>query len=328
MRVRRSTRQVYHLEGKDQLPARRDVGKPCSMRQTILANVETVIDPFFLKLILYIRHRALGLAVELDEDCYYAAKFTRSEQTTKRASLNQYVCHWWSPLAVVPPSVVCYSSCSLGARISQLGDPHISSARFQTNEAHVALSASCRYEGHRLQQLGLQEAATGLMLDACRATSLCNAEGCNGIDDLTYGGQGEGEILKPRLTLENLFFLYSVVFLRLVTLDSILQMTSRTSGPLYVLHSYFLPKLSGTLTMSTNAVTSCSISVRNGARKQIRNLRHFVTIGALSLAINPTLESCLTRCGSVAQRAPTCAGTSPRRTNRISKPKHRVYMTS
>jgi hypothetical protein len=50
------------------------------------------------------------------------------------------------------------------------------------------------YEGHRLQQLGLQEAATGLMLDACRATSLCNADGCNGIDDLTYGGQGEDDI--------------------------------------------------------------------------------------------------------------------------------------
>lgn len=32
------------------------------------------------------------------------------------------------------------------------------------------------------------------MLDACRATSLCNAEGCNGIDDLTYGGQGEDDI--------------------------------------------------------------------------------------------------------------------------------------
>ena len=187
------------LEGKDQLPARRDVGKPCGIGHTILAILDTVIDPFVLKLILSIRHRALGtaLAVELDEDCYYAAKFPRSEQTTKRASLNHYVCHWWSPLAFVPPSVVCYSPCSLGARISPFRDPHISSARFQTNEAHVALSASCRYEGHRLQQLGLQEAATGLMLDACRATSLCNAEGCNGIDDLTYGGQGEGETLKP-----------------------------------------------------------------------------------------------------------------------------------
>ena len=32
------------------------------------------------------------------------------------------------------------------------------------------------------------------MLDACRATSLCNAYGCNGIDDLTYGGQGEDDI--------------------------------------------------------------------------------------------------------------------------------------
>jgi len=52
----------------------------------------------------------------------------------------------------------------------------------------------CRYEGHRLQQLGLEQAATGLMLDACRATSLCNAYECNGIDDLTYGGQGEDDI--------------------------------------------------------------------------------------------------------------------------------------
>ncbi len=32
------------------------------------------------------------------------------------------------------------------------------------------------------------------MLDACRATSLCNAYGCNGIDDLTFGGQGEDDI--------------------------------------------------------------------------------------------------------------------------------------
>jgi len=32
------------------------------------------------------------------------------------------------------------------------------------------------------------------MLDACRATSLCNAYVCNGIDDLTYGGQGEDDI--------------------------------------------------------------------------------------------------------------------------------------
>ena len=64
-----------------------------------------------------------------------------------------------------------------------------------TGEAHSSIERPWvfRYEGHRLQQLGLQEAATGLMLDACRATSLCNAEGCNGIDDLTYGGQGEGK---------------------------------------------------------------------------------------------------------------------------------------
>lgn len=44
------------------------------------------------------------------------------------------------------------------------------------------------YEGLRLAQLGLETAATGLMLDACRGTSMCNTTHCMGIDDLTYGG--------------------------------------------------------------------------------------------------------------------------------------------
>lgn len=41
----------------------------------------------------------------------------------------------------------------------------------------------------RLAQMGMNTAATGLNLDACRATSMCNATHCFGIDDTIYGGE-------------------------------------------------------------------------------------------------------------------------------------------
>ena len=43
-------------------------------------------------------------------------------------------------------------------------------------------------EAMRLAQLGLDSAATGLMLNSCRATSMCNSTNCLGITDLSFGG--------------------------------------------------------------------------------------------------------------------------------------------
>eukprot|EP00890_Picochlorum_soloecismus_P003506 jgi/Picsp_1/4156/NSC_01665-R1_---NA--- len=54
-------------------------------------------------------------------------------------------------------------------------------------------------EAMRLAQLGLDSAATGLMLDSCRATSMCNATNCLGITDLSFGGQGEYDIENWRM---------------------------------------------------------------------------------------------------------------------------------
>ena len=60
------------------------------------------------------------------------------------------------------------------------------------------------YEGMRLAQLGLESAATGLMLDACRATSMCNATHCMGIDDLSFGGTYRSVELESRLCCQSL----------------------------------------------------------------------------------------------------------------------------
>lgn len=47
-------------------------------------------------------------------------------------------------------------------------------------------------EAMRLAQMGLDTAATGLMLDGCRATSMCNTTTCLGIDDMVFGGAWMG----------------------------------------------------------------------------------------------------------------------------------------
>eukprot|EP00204_Picochlorum_oklahomense_P003225 CAMPEP_0118797966 /NCGR_PEP_ID=MMETSP1161-20130426/416_1 /TAXON_ID=249345 /ORGANISM="Picochlorum oklahomensis, Strain CCMP2329" /LENGTH=102 /DNA_ID=CAMNT_0006725215 /DNA_START=3 /DNA_END=308 /DNA_ORIENTATION=- len=47
--------------------------------------------------------------------------------------------------------------------------------------------------------MGLDTAATGLMLNGCRATSMCNTTTCLGIDDTSFGGQGEYDIENWRM---------------------------------------------------------------------------------------------------------------------------------
>ncbi|KAI8100329.1 hypothetical protein M9435_006813 [Picochlorum sp. BPE23] len=54
-------------------------------------------------------------------------------------------------------------------------------------------------EAMRLAQMGLDTAATGLMLTGCRATSMCNTTTCLGIDDTSFGGQGEYDIENWRM---------------------------------------------------------------------------------------------------------------------------------